>query len=420
MIHQVRASLQDVEILRQIVDLQLAILSLAANTSSVDKSTDSTHGNLEIALRGLFQDDGRASKTASWITRTQKLLEPLNGFASHTNLEEKQGFVEQIKADISLIYKPKQAKLKVAITDKSPSWQLAAKNFLLEFYDIFGTERGFPSYLFISQDYKASYRRWEFIDGFTAINPHLRLCAVCDSTLYRTTIGDRPYTSIEHFFPKSRYPHLAVHPYNLIPICPFCNSIARDIDPFGEDEDNLGVKGLVLPYQNQPGLNEQVYIYVKPHSDRERHPFELEMLPNQHYPDIRTLVGNFERIYQVQDRWNKDIEWIDQHVFKRITQFLTADVQAGNKIEDPRFLIDRFQLLMAVISKENLGQDPFGFAVIWLIKYHIDSLQNSLTSPECVPIYAAITHWAQGQQKRWKEYREHATEIIRRVPADSA
>jgi hypothetical protein len=210
---------------------------------------------------------------------------------------------------------------------------------------------------------------------------------------------------------------LAVHPYNLIPICPFCNSIARDIDPFGENEDNLGVLGLMLPYQNPHGLNEQAYIYVKPCSERERHPFELEVLPNQYYPDIKTLVGNFERIYQVQKRWNNDIEWIDQHVFRRLTQFLGADVQSGNELEDLNFLIDRFRLLMAIVSKENLGQDPLGFATIWLIKYHIDSLQNA-ANPRETPIYIALKGWALSQQERWKDYREHAAEIAGRVPVD--
>src|SRR5690606_5325085 len=115
-------------------------------------------------------------------------------------------------------------------------------------------------------------------------------------------------------------------------------------------------------------------------------------------------------------RWNNEMDWIDQHVFRRITQFLTADVQAGNKLEDNHFLIDRLALLMAIISKDNLGQDPFGLATIWLIKYHIDSLQNSAGNPNHVPIYAALRDWAHSQQKRWQEYREHAEEVMKRVP----
>ena len=416
MIHQVRASQKDVQLLRQVVSLQLFLLRLA----TVTISTDFNAGNVENALREIYADEQQARKVGDWIKKKPKLFDALKSFASHANTKEKQNFVDRVEADIQLIYEPRPARLQVALTRNSPDWQMAAKGFLTAFYDIFSSQTGFPSLLF--KDRQKGYRRGDFIDGFTDANPELKLCAVCDSTLYRTTINDKPYTSIEHFFPKSRYPHLSVHPYNLIPICPSCNSGAAGVtDPLGDDD--RGVLGLILPYQierpgltERPGLSEQAYINVKLRSNREKHPLELEMRPSKGHPEAEPLIKNFERVYKVQERWNNDMEWIDQHVFRRITQFLMGDVQSGNRLEDPMFVIDRLKLLLAIISKENLGRDPFGFATIWLIKYHIDVLENTKRSPNDLPLYATLKDWASNQQERWEEYRSHAEEVIKRVP----
>lgn len=424
MIHQVNASDQNTKMLRQIVDLQLNLLSLAARDNSEDEVVD----NVEAALKNLYPDTTQAKNVAIWITRRKpKKLSEYNDlfaflieFASHSDSKAKQKFTEDVRYDIELIDTPQQERLRVTTDTNSPDWQKAAKNFFLEFYKVLSTESGFPAYLFQPEANRSKFRRWDFIDNFTDANPDLRLCAVCDSTLYRTTIGSRPYTSIEHFFPKSRYPHLAVHPFNLVPICPYCNSgAAGATNPFGDD--NLGVLGLILPYQTNKqsrGLSEQTYVFVDLLHDREQHPFQLKILPNKHYPDAKTLIANFERIYKVQERWNREIDWIDQHVFRRITQFLMTDVQSGNRLEDVAFLVDRLSILMAIVSKENLGQDPFGHATVWLLKYHIDSLQASTEDMNEVPIYAALQDWAETQQERWQQYREHADEVMSRVPEE--
>lgn len=425
MIHQVISSNNNVELLLELVDLELNLLALAADNLILIPSSETSTGNVEVSLHKLYSSD-QAREVASWVTRTKKnkpaeynnLFTSLLKFAAYEDGPAKQQFVMGIRHDIQLIGSPRPAQLQIAIERKSPEWQKAAQDFMLEFYEIFGTEHGFPHFLFKNSKVKGAFRRWEFIDNFTEANSSLRLCAVCDSTLYRTTIGDRPYTSIEHFFPKSRYPHLAVHPLNLIPICPNCNSgAAGAIDPFGDD--NTDLLGLILPYQpgqQYRGLSEQTYICVKRSPDRTKHPFQLEMLPNKHYPDAGTLIANFERIYRVQERWNSELDWIDQHVFRRITQFLIVDVQSGSQLMDAHFLVERLELLMAIVSKDNLGQDPFGLATIWLIKHHIDSLQNSMENLNLVPIYAALQDWANSQQNRWQEYREHAKEVQQRVP----
>jgi hypothetical protein len=99
--------------------------------------------------------------------------------------------------------------------------------------------------------------------------------------------------------------------------------------------------------------------------------------------------------------------------FRRMTQFLVGDVQLGNKLSDVTFLVERLELLMALTSKENVGQDPFGFTTIWFLKHHIDMIKQD---GEASPIYNALHDWAENQQQHWESLKAHVRELYERVP----
>src|SRR6266516_77003 len=62
----------------------------------------------------------------------------------------------------------------------------------------------------------------------------LKVCPSCDGQAPRFVNG-RAYANIDHFFPKSLYPFLSIHPYNLVPICTDCNQyFKRDTDPIAD------------------------------------------------------------------------------------------------------------------------------------------------------------------------------------------
>jgi hypothetical protein len=49
-----------------------------------------------------------------------------------------------------------------------------------------------------------------------------RVCGYCDGNLGDLT-ERKSANDIDHFFPKTDYPHLSIHPYNLYPACKPCN-----------------------------------------------------------------------------------------------------------------------------------------------------------------------------------------------------
>lgn len=409
MIHQVHAPEADSEKLLQIVKLQLCLLESAANVSAVASPFD----GLRQSLSKIYPDPSQVEKVLKWVTRKPNLVNALDKFSNHDEADKKS-FVAQVKEDIQLLEAPVASRFQVVFDAESPDWKKEAGAFLEYFYDQFGKDNGFDTCLFPTGMVTDVYHRWHFIDGFTKANPNLHLCAVCDSTLYRTSTTELPYTSLEHYFPKSRYPHLAVHPRNLIPICPFCNSLKNDADPFGDD--NLGLLGIILPYQTQHALGRQTYVVVKPCSDRKKHPLRLEILPNKDFPDADTFIKNFERIYGVGKRWNNDLDWIDQHVFRRVTQFFLADVQNGYSLEDRNTLVDRLKILMALVSTSDMMRDPFGFATVWLLRHHIQSIEEAADNTR-VAIHEALIGWAVEQQKHLSALKTHSEELFNRVPS---
>ncbi len=268
---------------------------------------------------------------------------------------------------LELLFEPKPQKLQIAFdcpptTTANPTWRCGAGGFLLRFYEIWGYSKkpGFPDYLLVDTPIAGPmYTRWVFIDGFLQANDGLYLCAMCDAAAFRTKVDSKAHTGIEHFFPKSIYPHLAIHPRNLIPICTHCNSIKNDDDLMELCGSTLGIQELLLPYQpHQPGLNEMAYVDVFPRGSpvAGSHPLEIKFRPTVAFTEATSLLAHFGTLYHVEERWNNELDQIGEQVFRRIQQFLMGDVQMGNDLSDAGFLQERLELLMALTSKEKSRQ----------------------------------------------------------------
>ncbi len=416
MIHQVRESTADSSRLRALIELQLQVLGLAASQAEVDQAS------LERNLATSYGEN--APSVAKWLCRHSALLRDLNTFAAHPNVEEKAVLVGQIRSDVELLFEPKPQKLQVAFDCSStasvdPPWKCGAGGFLMRFYDIWGYSKnpGFPDYLFGDAPIAGPmYTRWVFIDEFLHANDGLYLCAICDAAAFRTKVHSKALTGIEHFFPKSIYPHLAIHPRNLIPICTNCNNTKSDNDLMELCGSTLGIQELLLPYQqHQPGLNQMAYVEVLPRGSRAigQHPLEIKFRPTVAYADATSLLAHFETLYHVEERWNNELDQIDEQMFRRIQQFLMADVQMGNDLKDVDFFVDRLELLMALTSMENLGKDPFSMVMLWMLKYHIDKLRQEGND---TLIYINLLEWAKEHRSLWTMLRKHVEELYSRVP----
>lgn len=418
MIHQVKRLSRAERLLPAILDIQIAVLRAVAQSGFESHDICASDHFCEDLASFLNHDPrfrGRGTQIAKWVTRKKtNLLEPLNRF-SKGPLTEKRDFIEGIEADIALLWEPQNSTFSIAILKDAPEWKRGAKDYLKYYYK-FWRRTGFDSPFFTSELQSPKYTRLDFIDEFVEKNSNLYVCAICDGSAFKTKTESKTYTSIEHFFPKSIYPHLSCHPRNLIPICSFCNSyIKTDKDPLDLSEDNrLTLANLPLPYQDF-SFQKQTYIAVvaqdAENGEKPSHPKRLELRPAR---DVNPgeKIDAINHLYDIDTRWSEELNQIEEQAFRRIFQFLTLTGPSSLEA-NPEELSNLLRTLMAITDMENMGKDPFAFPTVWLIKSYIDRLERE---GEESAVYRSITHWLKDIHKRWLRYYEHSRELEERVP----
>ena len=342
----------------------------------------------------------------------KSLVVPLNQFANGPQAEKTQ-FISDIISDIILFFRPKAATFRIAISKDEPlNWKKGARDFLYEFYDLW--KYGFPDCIFSHPRIK--YTRQDFVREFEKRNPGLFICAVCDGAAYSTKTAKRIYTSVDHFFPRSIYPHLSCHPLNLIPICSNCNSyIKRDVDPLKSKEQLYQLLDYILPYQKlEISFSKKSYVAVvkrDPREDRLKHPMRLELRPARVF-DAGNKILTFNYLYSVDERWSESLDEIEDHVFRRITHYLSL-IDPVNLLSDPTALIRYLKALMSQTDMENIGKDPYAFPMVWLFKSYIDQIE---AQKENASIYKALLNWTAQNRKRWEILEDHFNKLQLRVP----
>ncbi|MFT5836010.1 MAG: hypothetical protein ACI9RG_000904 [Sulfurimonas sp.] len=86
-------------------------------------------------------------------------------------------------------------------------------------------------------NYKAHRKKETFMEHFKKLN--IKSCPFCNNNyiyFYKEDASDEYNTlaTLEHYYPKAKYPHLSLSFYNLIPCCSICNS------KFGGTDKHIG------------------------------------------------------------------------------------------------------------------------------------------------------------------------------------
>lgn len=422
MIHQVNRLPIANRLLPDVIALQITVLEAASQGHIThDMVLDSAVFTplLQTYLETKRRFHGRGEAIARWIMTGKKgarksLVEPLNKFANAQPVEKAQ-LITDMKSDICLLYRPRASTFHVAVLrNEQNDWKIGARDFLYEFYDLWHS--GFPEFVFSVTRQKYSYQ--DFVQEFTKQNPNLFICAVCDGAAFNTKTDAHIYTSVDHFFPRSIYPHLSCHPLNLIPICSYCNSyIKGETNPLLLDDQPVELTDFVLPYQQpETAFREKAYIAVIKRNppDRQKHPLRLELKPARDFQAGKRL-NTFNNLYRVDERWSESLLEIEDLVFRRITQFLTLADPV--KLTSDYSAFSRYlKVLMSQTDMENLGKDPYAFPMVWLLKSYIDQLEKYKAN---AAVFKGFQNWAAGNQQRWTDLEKHSVKIKERVPPDN-
>lgn len=135
----------------------------------------------------------------------------------------------------------------------------------------------------------------------------VEICPYCNRSFIYTTPkkGTRP--QYDHYYPKSKYPYLALSMYNLIPCCPVCNNAKNAEDTF----DN---KSLLYPFEEEYGYD----IFFEIETDEQlcylglSNDFNIKIKSRNVEEDLKQKVQNSSKILHIEELYNLHNDYVSK------------------------------------------------------------------------------------------------------------
>lgn len=245
------------------------------------------------------------------------LREYLENLIQYSDDHPTQGkaVIEAFKHDITFFQHFDDPTFTFEYVDLPKESKAAVKPLMMEWYQVFYD--GLPD---IPGGTLQNFNRQNLVDAFVQGNEKiLDVCPACDGKWNRV-MKSKTYSDVDHYFPKSLYPFLAIHPVNLVPICKECNSQKRDIDPIDQHQ-NEPLVHIFLPYKRS--ALDHIEIQMKRNVVGS---YEVQLL------DASCLstggssrrIQNLNRLLHLQELWENDYV---REVIKTIS-FAMGDIGA--------------------------------------------------------------------------------------------
>ncbi|NJD33545.1 MAG: hypothetical protein FIA96_01665 [Betaproteobacteria bacterium] len=189
------------------------------------------------------------------------------------------------------------------------------------------------------------------------------VCGYCDGPAGESS-DDREANDCDHFFPKSQWPHLAIHPHNLFRVCKGCNSTWKlDNTPMG-DGSAQGIGGTYHPeFLPGAGLVEVIAECAVPGSRRLSINIDDPIKPRR----AASLDGSLK----LRERWSNQVnERLDASVSELVSDAIFSRRREGHVSEEKlREIID--DLLFR--ETEKLGQRPYCLRYAAALRFQRDN-----------------------------------------------
>ena len=200
--------------------------------------------------------------------------------------------------------------------------------------------------------YKAIYNAFVMngynkLDKFEFIkNIGLKSCPYCNrSYIYTINKNKNLKPEIDHFYPKTLYPYLAISYYNLIPSCPVCNGFgakgSKDSykdelkNPYDIDYDDFQfiIEINSADIENNTICEDSIEIKLKSKIDANNEYFQIENLYKEHCDIVVDLYHKIKQKYNPSyiELLNKDIEGLEL-IEEDIYRFITCGYFNDNEL----------------------------------------------------------------------------------------
>lgn len=398
--------------LSEIVSIQFAMLDYAAT-----EQTPSISGcESWLAAKPTFRS--RVGVLSNWIWGARSRHEPLEAIAEGPS-EAKATIVSRWKRDAKMFKDSPSGTLIPVDFSHSQNWEKAGAAFLVRFYEDFRSKAGFPAKLFQDSSI-GGFSGQDFLQAFLLGNGRLCVCPACEETGYLTISRSAIRSEIDHYFPKSLYPHLSCHAYNLIPLCHGCNSwVKGDRDPLArKDGTRRRLEDIWLPYREE-GLSRCTYLEVEiPSAGKAARFGKIKPLTGHVIRERTEALGD---IYELPGRWGGRVDEIGEKLFRRMRDYVRHRPELATGINSSQ-LSDGFDELITTLYDEDLGREPFVFPMIWwlakLVNEEIAFAPKETSTLS--PLMEEIASWLPAHDTHRGELRTFGQQLRKELQAESA
>lgn len=163
-----------------------------------------------------------------------------------------------------------------------------------------------------------------YLDAQRLLQKPLKVCPGCDGQAPSVSDGVI-HEDIDHFFPKSKYPFLSIHPLNLTPYCKNCNQTFKhskdsilDGDPAVEDVHTL--EDIYHPYQRP--AKDEIALAIASTPDH---------LPEYHFTCPSDAAPYPARLHSLQYVLNIESRWTGELREERVEPVLEGLLLFGSQ-----------------------------------------------------------------------------------------
>lgn len=225
----------------------------------------------------------------------------------------------------------------------------SARQAIRELLELFYTDLlalGFPGAI---HGEKESLNRDKVVDAFWKANPKLEVCPACDRPR-SPMVNNKIYSDVDHFLPKSSYPFLSIHYFNLVPLCLDCNrTLKGDRDPI-DDSRNAPLTHTFHPYLN-PALDQ---VNVKTYRNTEGVRI-IQIEDKVGMPSRR--VDSINRVFKLEREWLDSLRYAVDSIGDELRRAGERLRRGGNSLDLQDFRLDIEDMLRERLEKR--GQRHF-------------------------------------------------------------
>lgn len=288
-------------------------------SKQLEKVLDFQERLLEFGCRmpEITPDDFRdelGDELFDWLTSTRqlrKLFEPIYEFARLPQ-DEKDAILADFRHDRTFWDHKDNATFQFRLLGGSTNKnRQRVGTWLIGYYKRFSGTVGLDGP--ISEDVQSILKK-SWFDAYRKKNKQRNTCAACDGSMNHGI-------TVEHFLPKSRYPALSMHPYNLLPFCDKCNNeIKGEKDPL----KGHNLTTIFIPYRDSVRLVAHLEF-----SDDGKGGETIQFVPNSSDPVVDSQLQSFSYLFDIPGQWQKNIHEIGESAWRSLHRHLRGLQRQG-------------------------------------------------------------------------------------------